>query len=176
MPYILVVGILIAALVIWINSVQRSLTVLDENINNAMLQIGVQLSSRWDSLSSLLNLVKEYKSKDYETLKEAMTSRHPVTKNFSNDDIRQQENAIAAVMENIYKEADSNPDLKADKSYLETMDALNQYESMINTSRLIYNDSLKRLNRTIRIFPSSVIAGILGFSKRALIEVVDKRL
>jgi len=124
----------------------------------------------------LLDLVKGYNAKDYETLKEAEKSRCPLTKNSLNGDIRQQENAIAAVIQNIYTAADINPDLKADKSYLETMDAVNQYESMINTSGLIYNDSVKRLNRAIRIFPSSVIAGILGFSERALIEEADNRL
>jgi LemA protein len=47
-----------AAIVLWTTSTQRKLVVLDENISNAMSQIGVQLSSRFDALTALLDLTK----------------------------------------------------------------------------------------------------------------------
>lgn len=72
--------------------------------------------------------------------------------------------------------AESYPDLKADNTYIKTMDAVNQYESMVRTSRLIYNDSVTKLNRAVRMFPASLIAGILGFSKRAYLEAVDEKV
>ena len=51
-------GAILAILLVWIISVQRRLVGMDENINNAMSQIGVQLSSRFDALSALLDLTK----------------------------------------------------------------------------------------------------------------------
>ena len=53
---IIILIAVIAVLVIWIISEQRKLVVMDENINNALSQIGVQLSSRWDALTALLDL------------------------------------------------------------------------------------------------------------------------
>lgn len=58
------------------------------------------------------------------------------------------------------------------------LDALNNlsgtvqsFENMVRTSRLIYNDSVTKLNREIRMWPTSMIAGILGFhEKEQLIE------
>ncbi len=47
-----------AVIVLWIISTQRKLVVLDENVNNDMSQIGVQLSSRFDALTALLDLQK----------------------------------------------------------------------------------------------------------------------
>ena len=37
---------------------------------------------------------------------------------------------------------------------------------MVQTSRLIYNDSVTKLNRELHIFPTSVLARMLGFKKR----------
>jgi LemA protein len=36
------------------------------------------------------------------------------------------------------------------------MDAVQTFENMVRTSRLIYNDSVTKLNREIRMFPVSM--------------------
>ncbi len=175
MIYIVVIAVLILLLVFWIISVQRSFVALDENINNAMSQIGVQLSSRWDALSSLLDLTKGYASHEYSTLTETIKARRSITKDSSPDDVRKQENLIAEAMGKIMAVAESYPDLKADATYMKTMDAVNQYENMVRTSRLIYNDSVTKLNRAIRMFPASIVSASLGFSKRTYLEAAEEK-
>lgn len=170
MIYVVGFVAIVVLLFFWIISVQRTFVVLDENINNAMSQIGVQLSSRWDALTSLLDLTKGYASHEYTTLTETIKYRRSITKDSIPDDINRQENIIADAMSKIMAVAENYPDLKADKTFAKTMDAVNQYENMVRTSRLIYNDSVTKLNRAIRMFPVSLIAGMLGFSKRAYLE------
>ena len=51
---LIIVAIIVVVLISWIISVQRRLVAMDENINNAMSQIGVQLSSRFDAPTSQL--------------------------------------------------------------------------------------------------------------------------
>ena len=77
MPF-LIIGALVAILVVWAISVQRKLVVMDENINNAMSQIGVQLSSRFDALTALLDLTKGYAAHESQTLIETVKSRRSV--------------------------------------------------------------------------------------------------
>jgi len=175
MTYILVFGVIIIALVLWVISVQRSLVAFDENINNAMSQIGVQLSSRWDALVSLLDLTKGYAAHEYKTMTDTIKARRSITRDSSPDDVKQQENLLVDALGKIMAVAESYPDLKADQTYIKTMDGVNQYENMVRTSRLIYNDSVTKLNRAIRMFPVSMIAGILGFSKRDYLEAVDDK-
>lgn len=55
---IIVIVLVLVLLAGWIISTQRRLVVMDENVNNAMSQIGVQLSSRFDALTALLDLAK----------------------------------------------------------------------------------------------------------------------
>ena len=175
MYYIIASGVILVALILWIISVQRSLVVMDENINNAMSQIGVQLSSRWDALTSLLDLTKGYAEQEYKTITETIKARRSITKDSSPDDVSKQENIIAEALGKIMAVAESYPDLKADSTYIKTMDGVNQYENMVRTSRLIYNDSVTKLNRAIRMFPASMIAGILGFFNRAYLEAEDQK-
>ena len=74
----IIIGAVIAAVVFWVISVQRKLVVMDENVNNAMSQIGVQLSSRFDALTALLDLTKGYAAHESQTLIETVKSRRSV--------------------------------------------------------------------------------------------------
>lgn len=53
-----------------------------------------------------------------------------------------------------------------EESFFRLMDAVECYGRMVYTSRLIYNDSVTKLNSALGMFPANVIAGILGFHKR----------
>jgi len=163
-------GVIIVALVFWIISVQRTLVVLDQNSSNAMLQIGVHVSSICDALTFLLDSINEYAEQEYRTIKETIQERRSITKDSSPDDVIKQENIIAEAIEKIMAVADNYPDLKTDSSYIKTMNSVNQYEKIVSTGRLIYNNSVTKFNRAIRMFPTSIAAGILGFSKRAYLE------
>ena len=61
-------------------------------------------------------------------------------------------------------------DLPECKCIFELMDAVDSYEKMVRTSRLIYNDSVTKLNRELRLFPTSLVAGLLGFRTRDYLE------
>lgn len=72
---IIVIVLVLVLLAGWIISTQRRLVVMDENVNNAMSQIGVQLSSRFDALTALLDLAKGYAAHESQTLIETIKSR-----------------------------------------------------------------------------------------------------
>ncbi len=160
-----------AVIVLWIISTQRKLVVLDENISNAMSQIGVQLSSRFDALTALLDLTEGYAKHESETLIETIKSRRSViTAKSTPDDVLRQEGIITEALGRIAMVAEQYPELKANQTYIKTMDAVQTYENMVRTSRLIYNDSVTKLNREIRMFPVSLITGMLGFRQRDYLE------
>lgn len=168
---LIILGVLLVLLVLWGMSTQRRLVVLDENINNAMSQIGVQLSSRFDALTALLDLTKGYDRHESETLIETIKSRRSViTAKSTPDEVVRQEGIISEALGRIAMVSEQYPELKSNENYARTMDSVNKYETMVRTSRLIYNDSVTKLNRDIRMFPVSMIAGMLGFLQRDYLE------
>ena len=162
-------------LIMWFISVQRKLVVMDENINNSMSQIGVQLSSRWDALTSLLDLTKGYAEHEHKTISDTIKMRTSITSKSTAADVNAQENILLDAMGKIMAVAESYPELKANENYIKTMDSVNAYEEMVRKSRLVYNDSVTKLNRTIRMFPTSIAAGMLGIKSRDYLETDDKK-
>lgn len=176
MTILIIIALLVVLLAGWVMSTQRRLVVMDENINNAMSQIGVQLSSRFDALTALLDLAKGYAAHESQTLIETIKSRRSViTAKSTPQDVLQQEGVISEALGRISMVAERYPELKADKGYAKCMDAVDSYEKMVRTSRLIYNDSVTKLNREIRMFPVSLIAGMLGFRQRDYLEAREDK-
>lgn len=171
LPTLIAIGVIVVAILLWAMSTQRRLVVLDENISNAMSQIGVQLSSRFDALTALLDLTKGYAKHESETLIETIKSRRSViTAKSTPDDVLRQEGVISEALGRIAMVTEQYPELLANQTYAKTMDAVQTFENMVRTSRLIYNDSVTKLNREIRMFPVSMIAGMLGFRQREYLE------
>lgn len=176
MTSLIIIALLVILVAGWVMSTQRRLVVMDENINNAMSQIGVQLSSRFDALTALLDLAKGYAAHESQTLIETIKSRRSViTAKSTPQDVLQQEGVISEALGRISMVAERYPELKADKGYAKCMDAVDSYEKMVRTSRLIYNDSVTKLNREIRMFPVSLIAGMLGFRQRDYLEAREDK-
>lgn len=171
LPTFIPIIVIAAVIVLWAISTQRRLVVLDEYIRNAMSQIGVQLASRFDALTALLDLTKGYAKHESETLIETIKSRRSViTAKSTPDDVLRQEGIISEALGRIAMVTEQYPELKANQTYIKTMDAVQTFENMVRTSRLIYNDSVTKLNREIRMFPVSMISGMLGFRQRDYLE------
>lgn len=168
---IIAILLLIVVIVLWILSIQRRLVVLDENIGYSMCQIGVQLSSRFDALMTILNLVKGYAGDEGEALIETVKSRRKaLTPKSSPDEVLCQEELIFETLGRIAMMAEKYPELLVNQNYRKAMDAVEIFDNMLRTSRLIYNDSVTKLNREIRMIPIFLIAGVLGFRKREYLE------
>lgn len=173
---IIVIVLVLVLLASWIISTQRKLVIMDENVNNAMSQIGVQLSSRFDALTALLDLAKGYAAHESQTLIETIKSRRSViTAKSTPEDVLKQEGVISEALGRISMVAERYPELKADKGYAKCMDAVDSYEKMVRTSRLIYNDSVTKLNRELRLFPTSLVARLLGFRMRDYLEQQEEK-
>ena len=171
----LVIGAIVILLIIWFISAQRLLVSLDENVNNAMSQIGVQLSSRFDALTGLLDLVKGYNEHEYKTLSDVIKTRTSIGGKSKASDVDTQENMITETLGKIMAVAEAYPDLKANTNYQNLMNSLNDYESKVRQSRLVYNDCVTKLNRTIRMFPYFMFAPLCGVGARDYLKTDESK-
>ena len=173
---VLVVLLVIVVLIVgWFIGVQRQLVSLDENVNNAMSQIGVNLSSRFDALTGLLDLVKGYNEHEYKTLSDVIKMRTSIGSKSSAADADAQENIITEAVGKIMAVAEAYPDLKSNTNYQNLMNSLNDYESKVRQSRLVYNDTVTKLNRTIRMFPISLVAPMCGVVARDYLKTEESK-
>ena len=146
-----------AALVLWGVKVQNQLVQSDELCNNALKQINVQQVSRYDALKAIVKLTREYASYESETLEKVIAQRKIINAN---------EAALQAMSAKLIAIAEQYPDLKANQNYQQAMADVKQYEENVRLSRMTFNDTVTKYNNMVRMFPGSVVAGILGFAKR----------
>ena len=157
----------VALLVIWVIGVQNKLVKSDEICNNALKQINVQQISRYDALQALVKLTREYASYEADTLDKIVKERKIVSSpNPSAADINANEEALQAISAKLIAVAEAYPDLKASANYQQTMKDIKDYEENVRLSRMTFNDTVTRYNQQVRMFPTSLIAGILGFAKK----------
>ena len=168
----IIVIAVVAVLVLWVISVQRKLVNAEEIVKNAMSQIGVQQSSRWDALTGLVELLKSYNEHEYNTLKDVIAARSNIGSNSSASEAQAQEDLITKVMSRISVVAEQYPNIKADTMYVNTMNSVNTYENQVRMSRMTYNDSVTRYNRMIRQIPDSIVASIFRFTEKDYLKEV----
>ena len=158
---------ILAVLVVWIIGVQNRLVKSDELCNNALKQTNVQQISRFDALKALIKLTREYASYEADTLEKIVKERKIVSSpNPTAADINANEETLAAIGAKLIAVAEAYPDLKASANYQQTMKDIKDYEENVRLSRMTFNDTVTRFNQQVRVFPTSLAAGILGFAKR----------
>lgn len=167
---LIIIAVIVAVIIIYFISAQRNLVRLDENINNSMSQIGVQLNSRWDALTALSDLTRQFASHETEVFMESIKLRRQLSPTSPPSDVQAQEAALKTAATSINAVAEAYPELKSNEVYLKTMDSVNKYEDTVRVSRMVYNDSVTKLNRACRMFPSSIIASMLHFGIREYLE------
>ena len=164
---LIVILAIAALLVLWGISVQNKLVQSDELCNNALKQINVQQVSRYDALQALVKLTREYASYESETLQKVIEQRKITpSSNPTVEEINANENALKEMSAKLIAIAERYPDLKANQNYQQTMQSIEKYEENVRLARMTFNDTVTKFNNQVRMFPGSVVAGILGFAKR----------
>ena len=167
---LLIILAIVALLVLWVIGVQRKLVEKDELCKNALSQIGVQQASRWDALTALVELVKSYNEHEYNTLRDVIAQRKNITGESTVAEAQAQEQVLTGLVRNINLVAEQYPELKANENYAKAMDSVNLYENQVRLSRMTFNDTVTQFNKEIRQFPTSIVAGMLGFKTRDYLD------
>lgn len=55
------------------------------------------------------------------------------------------------------------------------MESLNQYENNVRMSRMVYNDTVTKMNRLVRQFPGSLFATLFGFQAEEYLKEPENK-
>ena len=127
------------------------------------------------ALFHILEETRRYAASESQIIMDTVKSRQSVlTDKSTPEDVKGQEDVISSVLKGIDAMAEKHPEIKADETYIRAMKAVDSYGKTAGTGRLIYNDSVTKLNRELLMFPTSLLGGMLGFHKREYLEAEPK--
>jgi LemA protein len=84
--------------------------------------------------------------------------------------IGQAENALSQSLRSLFAVSENYPDLKAISAFTNLQENLTATEDKIEFSRRFYNGNVRDYNTALQTLPTSLVAGILGFTPFAFFQ------
>lgn len=168
----IILGI-VAILAIYVIATFNSLTQTRNRVDEAFATMDVYLKKRWDLIPNLVETVKGYMKHEKSTLEEIVELRNKAYDKMTEEDKVDVNNKLTQGISKLFALAESYPDLKANQNFMDLSAQLTKVEDDIANSRKYYNGAVRTLNDKVQMFPSNIIAGMLGFKTRKMFEAVE---
>ncbi len=172
---IAIVGV-VAVIVLWAIGVNNKLVTQEENVSKAWSQVENVYKRRMDLIPQLVNTVKGAANYEKSVLTEVTNARAGVQQTtvdpsqLSEQQIaayqKAQDNLSKALANTIKVTVERYPELTATQGFRDLQTQLEGTENRITVERGKFNEAVQAYNTKLRRFPTSLIAGMLGFEKK----------
>ncbi|OGI28651.1 MAG: hypothetical protein A2288_00700 [Candidatus Moranbacteria bacterium RIFOXYA12_FULL_44_15] len=169
----LILGIILVVAVIAIIAMYNGLIRLKNRVDEAESDIDVQLRRRHDLIPNLISTVKGYAAHEKEVFEKVTEARTRALGAGNMADKSQAENMLSGALKSLFAVTEAYPDLKANQNFLELQRELTDTEDKIMASRRFYNGNVRDFNTKLEVFPTNMMAGMLGFTKREFFEAEE---
>lgn len=167
--FIVVAAILVVVIIVWYIGTSNGLKIARLKIKEADSGIDVALTKRYDVLTKLLAVVKEYKQYERETILETIKLRSGMSISEKND--------AQMKMNEAYKEikltAENYPQLRSNTNFIRLQDAIVDTEEHLQAARRAYNANVRAYNAKVIAFPSSIVASMNGMTQEEFFVADD---
>ncbi|WP_144822330.1 LemA family protein [Marinobacter piscensis] len=174
--------IVIAVLAIYPVFLYNRLVSLRNRFRNSFAQIDVQLQRRHDLIPNLVESAKAYLTHEQNTLNQVMEARNGAVsaqqeaardpgESTKIQRLGGAENLLTKALANFYAVAENYPDLKANETIQQLMEALSSTENRVSFARQAYNDEVMTYNTFREQFPNNIVAGFFAFKPVSQLEL-----
>lgn len=140
----------------------NSMIFLNKKCQQAISNIDVFLTKRYDTLTKLSEVVKGYTKYEKDTLIEISKIRANMTIN----EIKKYNSKLDDEYNKINIIVEKYPELKADKQYLKLQEQIIDCEDNLAAARRIYNSDVNDYNNYILKFPNSFFSWIFEYKEK----------
>ncbi|TXN34874.1 LemA family protein [Flagellimonas hymeniacidonis] len=138
----------------------------------AFSSIDVIFKKRTDLIPRLVSTVKGYMKHERETLTEITKIREQIINdNLDSDQRVVLENKMDGMLGKLNIAVEAYPDLKAGENFLQLQASLNEVEEQLSAARRAYNAAVNDFNNAIEMFPSNIIAKLMGYKQKLLFKI-----
>jgi LemA protein len=162
---LIIIGVLVVILAIFLISIYNSLVRLNIRSEEAWSDITVQLKRRLDLIPNLIETVKGYAAHEKGVFEEVTKARANALNAQGVEETAKAENQFEGALKSLFAVAENYPDLKASQNFMQLQEELVDTEDKIQASRRFYNGVVRDFNTKRTVFPSNMVAGMIGFNK-----------
>ena len=147
-------------------STYNKLQVKDEDVNQAWAQVENTMQRRADLIPNLVETVKVYAKHEEDVFTKVTEARSAVKAASTPKEYAAANEQMDQAVKNINVVAEAYPELKADSNFANLQAELAGTENRIAVERKRYNESVADFNKSVKRFPTNIVAKMLGFSQR----------
>jgi len=165
--------IIIVLIIGYVINIYNHLVRIKHNVAKAWSNIDVLLKQRHDEIPKLVETCKQYMKFEKDTLEKVMQARNQVSSARQSQDMGSlgaAEGMLRMGLGNLFAVAEAYPDLKANDNFQHLQTRISSLESAISDRREFFNESVNINNTRIEQFPDIIIARLLDFKARSLLE------
>lgn len=167
----IIIGISVLLLIIGIG-MYNGLISKKNNVENAFSSIDVMLKKRYDLIPNLVASVKQYMTHERELLTQITALRgQAMNPNATQAERFQAEGQLSSTLGKMQIAVENYPDLKANQNFLQLQAAMNEVEAQIAASRRTFNASINEYNNKVEMFPTNLVASMMGLRRRDSFEI-----
>ena len=166
--------ILLGLILVWLASTYNGLVRSRNRVDEAWSDIEVQLKRRYDLIPNLVSAVKGYAAHESGVFEKVTEARTRAMGTQNPHDKLAAENMLTGALKSLFAVAENYPDLKANQNFLSLQGDLTDTENKIQASRRFYNGNVRDFNTKLQVFPTNIIASLLGFSSREFFDIDEK--
>lgn len=160
----IIIGVIaVVLLAVLFIAIYNKLVRLNIQSEEAWSDITVQLKRRYDLIPNLINTVKGYATHERSVFEEVTAARANALGAQTVKETAQAEGDFQKTLKSLFAVAEAYPDLKANENFKELQAELVDTEDKIQASRRFYNGVVRDFNTARTVFPSNMVAGMLGF-------------
>src|SRR5687767_9206035 len=175
-----VLAVLLVVVIGWGVGINNELVQLEQNVNEKWAQVQNVYQRRADLIPNLVETVKGFAAQERAVLTEVTQARANATSirltpEALNDPqamakFQAAQNQLSGALSRLLVTVERYPELKSNANFLALQTQLEGTENRITVERQRYNEAVREYNTRLRLFPGSVIAGVMGFRPKAFFE------
>ncbi|MBC8212566.1 MAG: LemA family protein [Gammaproteobacteria bacterium] len=165
--------VILGVVVFYLINIYNHLVRIKHNVAKAWSNIDVLLKQRHDEIPKLVETCKQYMKFEADTLEKVMQARNRVSAARQSQDMESlgaAEGMLRMGLGNLFAVAEAYPELKANDNFQHLQTRISSLESSIADRREFYNESVNINNTRIEQFPDIILARLLNFTARDLLE------
>jgi len=166
-----IIAILVLYTILTVNKFNRLMVKIDESNSG----IDVALTRRYDTLTKMLEVLKNYISYEERVIKEVIELRNQNFSESSTEMKMEIDSKINQAAEYIRVTMENYPELSSYENAKQLQIAILDTEDQLQAARRFFNSNISIYNQMLVTFPHSIIASIIKFKEKSFFEISKEK-
>ena len=149
------------------------LVTAQQGVNNLWAQVDNQLKRRNDLIGNLVETVKGTATQEQAVFGQIADARAKMAGAKTTEQTIAAGQAMDGALGRLLVVVENYPQLKSNEAFMGLMDEIAGTENRLSTARMRYNDAMRDFNVMVKVFPTNLYAGILGFKEAAYYQIQE---